>query len=196
MDAAFRAIRIMYRRILIRYNHDVRRTTRVDIMRYRFFAIAWLISLSTSAFAAPSLPTTEKMNIGESTILRFDHIEGIIVGDVSIADVVQLSADRLLVSARGLGYSTVKIADRSGNHFVHVKVSRSLSTEAIAERIREEIAGPSKLGGAISHWMNVGDRYDIDTDFVKQAASIDSSIADITLHTGFVSIEAKHPGKT
>jgi len=122
---------------------------------------------STSSTTSADVQTINKtMNVGESEIFEFDKISTTAVGDPMVADIAPLSSSRLLVSAKGVGHTTIFVYDRHGRSSIAVTVLPSENTGVIASKIEEEIGIPTVTVRAIN-----------DTIFLEGAAPTPSASA-------------------
>ena len=86
---------------------------------------------------------TKTLYIGESDVYEFDHITAAAVGSPTVADIVPLSAHRLLVNAKGVGETTLFVYDRRGKHALRLAVLLPLpDLGPVAVRVQAEIGLP------------------------------------------------------
>lgn len=104
------------------------------------------------------------MNVGESEIYEFDKISTSAVGDPTVADIVPISTNRLLVSAKGVGHTTIFVYDRRGRNSISVTVLPSENMGVLASKIEDEIGIPTVTVQAIN-----------DTIFLEGAAPTQSA---------------------
>jgi len=80
---------------------------------------------------------------GESDVYEFDGMTAAAVGSPLVADIVPLTARRLLVNARGVGETTLFVYDKHGKHTLRLTVTAvPVSLGPLAARVRADIGLP------------------------------------------------------
>ena len=110
---------------------------------------AMLLSLAPLQAQPPSAPIRHKilppktLHPGESDVYEFDGMTAAAVGSPLVADIVPLTARRLLVNARGVGATTLFVYDKHGRHTLRLVVT-ALPTDLgpLAARVRADIGLP------------------------------------------------------
>ncbi|BDI32816.1 hypothetical protein CCAX7_48670 [Capsulimonas corticalis] len=124
--------------------------------------------MATGTMAAPEKPKTivKTLHVGESDVLEFDGITTTAVGDPAVADIVPLSARRLLINGKGAGKTTIFVFDSRGKNVVRVSIEPGQNMIPIAQRIEEEIGIPTVTVRAVN-----------DTIFLEGSAPTQSASA-------------------
>ena len=100
--------------------------------------------------AIHSAPPDRTLTVGESDILTYNGMTTAAVGSPAVVDIVPLSARRLLVSAKGVGQTTLFVVDGRGSHRLRLAVIASLPDLApVAAQIQAEIGLPGVTARAI-----------------------------------------------
>ena len=105
---------------------------------------ALLLSLAPLQAQPPPAPVQHKtLHPGESDIYEFDGMTAAAVGSPLVADIVPLTARRLLVNARGVGETTLFVYDKRGKHALHLFVTAPpTDLRPLAARVRADIGLP------------------------------------------------------
>ena len=97
--------------------------------------------------AAPALKT---LHVGDSEVYEFDHMTTAAVGSPLIADIVPLSARRLLVNAKGVGETTLFVYDRKGKHQLRLAVIPAMpDLGPLAAQVQTEVGLPGVTARAV-----------------------------------------------
>lgn len=96
---------------------------------------------------------TKSLNVGESEVFQFDHISTSAVGDPTVADIAPLNSNQLLISAKGVGHTTIFVFDSHGKNVISMTVLPSTNMDVIAERVEDEIGIPTITVRAINDWL-------------------------------------------
>lgn len=107
---------------------------------------AVLLSLAPLRAQPPS-PTKAQhprtLHPGESNVYEFDGMTAAAVGSPLVADIVPLTARRLLINARGVGETTLFVYDKRGKHTMRLVVTAvPVSLGPLATRVRADIGLP------------------------------------------------------
>ena len=109
---------------------------------YPFFYVL-LVLLLLSALPSAALDS-KTLCVGDSEIYEFDQMTTAIVGSPAVADIVPLSAHRLLVNAKGVGETTLFVYDRRGKHRYRLTVVLPMpQLGALAAQVQTEIGLPT-----------------------------------------------------
>ena len=99
---------------------------------------------SHSAQTPKAAFTDKTLRLGESEIYEFDQMTTAAVGSPAVADIVPLSAHRLLVNAKGVGETTLFVYDRQGKHRLRLIVVSPLpDLGSLAVQVQREIGLPN-----------------------------------------------------
>ena len=103
------------------------------------------------AVAAPIItPADKTLHPGESEVYEFDGMTTAAVGSPLVADIVPLSARRLLVNAKGVGRTTLFVYDRRGRHRLLLAVVPIVPDLApAAAQVQAEIGLPGVTARAL-----------------------------------------------
>lgn len=117
-------------------------------MRYYLYLIAalliWAAPLRAQTSLPPLAPIDKTLRVGDSEIYEFDRMTTAAVGSPSIADIVPLTARRLLVNAKAAGETTLFVYDRHGQHRLHLTVVLPApDLTALAAQVQTEIGLPN-----------------------------------------------------
>ena len=105
---------------------------------------------TSSARAPVPIKTDRTLTVGESDMLDFDGMTAAAVGSPNVADIVPLSGHRLLISAKGVGQTTLFVFDRQGRHQIHLAVISAMADLGpVAAQIQAEIGLPGVTVRAI-----------------------------------------------
>lgn len=86
---------------------------------------------------------TKTLYVGESDVYEFDRMTAAAVGSPTVADIVPLTARRLLVNAKGVGETTLFVYDHLGKHALRLSVRLPLpELGPVAARVQAEIGLP------------------------------------------------------
>jgi len=86
---------------------------------------------------------TKTLYVGESDVYEFDRMTAAAVGSPTVADIVPLTARRLLVNAKGVGETTLFVYDRRGKHALRLAVLLPPpELGPVAARVQAEIGLP------------------------------------------------------
>jgi len=111
----------------------------INILLVSLF-LTWL-GLPTAAAPPPSADRT--LTVGETQILTFDAMTTASIGSPAIVDIVPLTGRQLLLSAKGVGQTTLFVYDRRGRHRLSIAVTAVLLDLApVAAQIQAEIGLP------------------------------------------------------
>jgi Flp pilus assembly secretin CpaC len=106
-----------------------------------FYVLLALFLLSALPSAALDRKT---LHVGDAEIYEFDQMTTAIVGSPAVADIVPLSAHRLLVNAKGVGETTLFVYDRRGKHRYQLTVVLPTpQLGALAAQVQSEIGLPA-----------------------------------------------------
>ena len=110
-----------------------------------FLCLLLLLFLPVCTPAAPPvLPTVKTLRVGDSEVFEFDRMATAAIGSPAIADIVPLSARRLLVNARAAGETTLFVYDRHGRHRMRLTVVLPApDLSALAAQVQAEIGLPA-----------------------------------------------------
>ncbi len=124
-----------------------------SIYRLLCFSLALLPAARLPAQdTVPALtsPADRTLTVGESDILNYDGMTTAAVGSPLVADIIPLSGRRLLVSAKGVGQTTLFVFDRKGRHRLRLEVvSAAPDLGPVAAQIQTEIGLPGVTARAI-----------------------------------------------
>jgi pilus assembly protein CpaC len=94
-----------------------------------------------TAAASPSFrPLTRNLKLGESQVLAFRWVSKVAIGNPTVADVVALSDNQVLVNSKGLGETNLFVWDKDGQHEYKVVVAQgSQNLTDIARLVSRDI---------------------------------------------------------
>jgi len=103
-----------------------------------------------ASLPAAAVPVDRTLTVGDSDILLYEGMTTAAVGSPAIVDIVPLSSRHLLVSARGVGQTTLFVYDRKGRHRLRLAVVSPLpDLSPVAAQIQTEIGLPGVTARAI-----------------------------------------------
>lgn len=90
------------------------------------------------------------LRAGESAVYDFTGITTTAVGDPTIADIVPLTKNQLLINAKNPGDTTIIVFDLRGKTMLHVTVTAQADPDELAEKIESAIGNPSVTARAVN----------------------------------------------
>ena len=105
--------------------------------------------------AQPPAPMLHKtLHPGESDVYEFDGMTAAAVGSPLVADIVPLTARRLLVNARAVGETTLFVYDKRGKHTLRLVVTAlPADLGPLAARVRADIGLPDVRVRAVGNTL-------------------------------------------
>jgi Flp pilus assembly secretin CpaC len=89
------------------------------------------------------------LRAGESAVYDFNQITTTAVGDPTIADIVPLTKNQLLINAKAPGDTTIIVFDARGKTMLNVVVTPQIDPDDIASKIESAIGNPAVTARAV-----------------------------------------------
>ena len=97
------------------------------------------------------------LQVGDSDVYEFDGMTTAAVGSPAVADIVPLSAHRLLVNAKGVGETTLFVYDRRGKHrLILAVVPPAPDLGPLASQVQADIGLPGVTARAVKDTVFLG----------------------------------------
>jgi len=155
-------------------------------------ACAFIVSTRpTFAGDVESIVQIQPMHVGDSQVLTFDTIKTSQIGDTAVLDATPLSKDRLLVSAKRAGRSTVTVNDAKGRHVTQISVLPGYLGTTDGTIVFNPVVDP-RAGEVVN--IEVGSSIFVKADSVSPDTNTSQSIRIQSAVEGYVEIAGRAEG--